>query len=144
MATTNQGEKLLRGLFSLVKGLWKIWSAPARTAQKDPPALREFLTEVHGIFHQNDDGSSRQKIIRDCRPGEEMKLVLEPDNKFDSDAIKICRLNGQQIGYWSGGDRMAGELRNGRECRVTIARIYEFEDRPGRPRGVELRIEVLK
>lgn len=105
---------------------------------------RAFYLQVHGITHRNDDGSSRQRIIRECAVGEELELVPEPDNPYDSDAIKVCRKTGEQLGYLPSGDGFRftheGDLS---EYRVTVAEVYTFEDTPGR-HGCKLRIAVLK
>jgi hypothetical protein len=104
---------------------------------------RAFYQQVHGVKFKNDDGSSRQQIIKACSVGEELDLVPEPDNRYDSDAVKVCRQNGQQLGYLPSGNRMAqnGVLDN--DYRVTIEEIYPFEEDP-RMRGCRLRIGVLK
>jgi hypothetical protein len=104
-------------------------------------AGRQFFSQVHGINHKNGDGSSRQKIIANCSEGEELDLVPEPTNRYDSGAVMICRKNGEQLGYWQAG-RMARDLAAGWTYRVTIDEIYMFrEDR--KKHGVRLRVEVL-
>jgi hypothetical protein len=103
---------------------------------------RVFYTQVHGITHKNTDGSSRQKIIESCYEGEELVLVPEPDNQFDSGAVKICRKNGEQLGYWQGDGRMAQDLFIGWTYRTTIQEIYPFAENR-RKHGVKLRVEVL-
>jgi hypothetical protein len=82
-------------------------------------------------------------IIKACSVGEVIELVPEPDNRYDSDAVKVCRQNGEQLGYLPSGHRMAegGELNA--DYRVTIEEIYPFEEKP-RSRGCKLRIAVLK
>ena len=103
---------------------------------------RQFVAQVHGINHKNDDGSSRQEIIKRCREGEELILVPEPTNKYDHDAVKICRKNGEQLGYWEGNGRMGRDLAAGWTYRVTIDEIYPFQENR-RKHGVRLRVEVL-
>jgi len=103
---------------------------------------RIFYAQVHGINHKNDDGSSRQQIIKDCHEGEELVLVPEPDNPVDPDAVKICRKNGEQLGYWEGDGRMANDLAIGWTYKVTIDEIYKFKENV-RKHGVRLRVEVL-
>jgi hypothetical protein len=58
-----------------------------------------YLMSVAGVSFDNDDGSSRQTIISSCKPGETLRLIREPDNKFDPRAIKVVRGNGRQVGY---------------------------------------------
>jgi HIRAN domain len=61
--------------------------------------MAEYFVQVHGIFHRNPDSSDRQKIIRECRPGEDVHLMPEPDNPIDPNAIAVLRENGEQLGY---------------------------------------------
>lgn len=117
--------------------------APPRPPEFTEEGHRVFYMQVHGITHKNDDGTSRQQIIKRCRDGEEVLLVREPENRFDSGAIKICRKNGEQLGYWpADGGRTASDLARGWTYRATIDEVYRFEDNP-RMRGVKLRVEVL-
>lgn len=106
---------------------------------------RIFHTQVHGIMHLNADRTSRQAIIRKCRVGEELDLVPEPDNPYDSAAVKICRKNGEQLGYWQADGRVAHDLSIGWTYRVTIDEIYAFQrdDRKTKSLGVRLMVEVL-
>lgn len=53
---------------------------------------RHFFTQLQGIFHDNDDGTSRQSIIRTCTAGEELTLIREVNNPRDPNAIKVCRM----------------------------------------------------
>jgi hypothetical protein len=104
---------------------------------------RAFYKQVHGILHKNDDGSSRQRIIHSCRVGEPIELVPEPDNAYDHDAVKVCRANGEQLGYLPSGHRMAENGDLNADYRVTIEEIYPLEEKPGKM-GCKLRIGVLK
>ncbi|MGA8221782.1 MAG: HIRAN domain-containing protein [Candidatus Acidiferrales bacterium] len=103
---------------------------------------RVFFQQVHGINYKNDDGASRQAIIGRCCEGEELVLVPEPTNPYDPDAVKICRRNGEQLGYWPADGRMAHDLANGWTYRVTIDEIYSFKENH-KKHGVRLRVEVL-
>lgn len=69
---------------------------------------KRFPTKVVGVTRKNNDGTSRQKIIKQLRTGQELELVPEPDNPFDSDAIKVCTKRGEQVGYLEA--RLAGEV----------------------------------
>jgi len=104
-------------------------------------AGRQFFAQIHGINHKNADGSSRQKMITNCREGEELNLIPEPTNRYDPQAVMICRKNGEQLGYWQAG-RMARDLAAGWTYRVTIDEIYAFRENR-KKHGVRLRVEVL-
>ncbi len=56
-------------------------------------------TKVAGVSHENRDGTQRQEIASRCQPGERLRLVAEPDNPVDPNAIKVVRANGEQLGY---------------------------------------------
>ncbi len=60
-----------------------------------------FRTKVRGVTHSNPGlfGPNRQNIIAKCQPGEAVKLVRDEDNEHDKNAVKVCRKNGQQIGF---------------------------------------------
>lgn len=105
--------------------------------------LRHFMLQVHGIYHRNSNGSSRQGIIRNCRPGEVLLFVPEPDNPHDQYAIKVCRENGEQLGYLDAGNamRITGELSIGWTFRVTVDGIFAA-DRRGYF-GCKIRVGVL-
>lgn len=61
--------------------------------------IRHFRIPLAGESYKNDDGSSRQKRIRQCSIGEELIMEPEPDNEYDPNALKVARANGRQIGY---------------------------------------------
>jgi hypothetical protein len=63
------------------------------------PTPHSFHTKIAGVTHRNEDHSRRQEIIRKCNVGERLKLERDPDNQFDCGAIKVLRLNGEQLGY---------------------------------------------
>ena len=46
---------------------------------------------------------SRQKTIRQLYKGEQVQLQREPDNPYDRNAIRVQRINGDQIGYIARG-----------------------------------------
>jgi len=118
-----------------------------KTAARLPPVLprhggRQFSAQVHGIFHKNSDGSSRQNIIAACRVNEEVFLYPEPDNPVDHDAIRICRHSGEQLGYLQAGTGLADDMRKGKQFKASIEEIYDFQGRPGK-RGAAVRIEQI-
>lgn len=51
------------------------------------------------VTRKNDNGTSRQKIIGKCKPGEALLASHEADNQHSDTAVKICRANGDQVGY---------------------------------------------
>jgi hypothetical protein len=107
-----------------------------------PNAVRSFYTKIHGVTFKNTDGEKRQNIIDRCRIGEDLNLIPEPTNKHDADAVKICRKDGECLGYWTGDGRMAGQLSRGAKFRVRISRIYPLRNDESR-HGVALFVEKL-
>ena len=53
-----------------------------------------YRTDVVGVTF---DG--RQEVVRRLRKGDSVMLVREPDNPFDTNAIRVERMNGEQFGY---------------------------------------------
>ena len=111
-------------------------ATPADSAQQ--PFL---LSEVRGTWYWNGDGSSRQKIIRDCAAGEELRLIPELDH-FGALSVRICRMSGEQLGYWDEDSAITKSLSCARHYRVTIHEIYAFKE-DAQKRGVRLRIDVF-
>ncbi|MHC5539120.1 HIRAN domain-containing protein [Singulisphaera rosea] len=61
-------------------------TAGADTVEK----LGRMHSKVAGVTMTNDDGSSRQHLIRRyCRAGQRLVVVREPDNPYDTHAVAI-------------------------------------------------------
>lgn len=61
--------------------------------------IQTAVTKLAGTEHANEDGVSRQAILRHCALFEPLRLQHEPTNPYDSNAIAVFRENGQQLGY---------------------------------------------
>lgn len=72
---------------------------PAKRGARVNYDWRNFTCFVRGTNHRNADGTPRKKVIRGCCVGDELRLVPEPGNTFDPNAVKVCRTDGQQVGY---------------------------------------------
>ena len=61
------------------------------------------INYLKGVDRKNPGlfGKSRQKLIQRCKDVDPLRLVREPCNPFDSNAIKVCSWNEQQLGYLS-------------------------------------------
>ena len=55
---------------------------------------RVITTKVVGVSFEG-----RQEVLARLQMGDRVWLEMEPTNPFDSNAIKVCRSNGEQIGY---------------------------------------------
>jgi hypothetical protein len=58
------------------------------------PTSKSFFTKIAGVTHEG-----RQRVIARCSVGERLLLVRDPNNDFDTGAIKVMRLNGEQLGF---------------------------------------------
>ena len=72
-------------------------------ARSSQSGICHFHTKIVGVTHKNSDGSSRQKLIRNCRLFEDLRLNHEENNPHDPNAVRVCRENGQQLGYLNAG-----------------------------------------
>lgn len=99
-----------------------------------------FPTKVVGVSHRNGDRHSRQKIIREhCHGGQRVRLVREPNNKFDSNAISVWTSDGLQIGYLSAEiARIAVEKHEAEDLIAEISEVTGGEDH--KYFGVNLRV----
>ncbi|WP_044200788.1 HIRAN domain-containing protein [Flammeovirga sp. OC4] len=62
--------------------------------------LEPQITKVAGTKYDNEDtGVNRQEIIKKTKEGELLMLLPDELNRFDSSAIKVVRLNDEQIGF---------------------------------------------
>lgn len=57
-----------------------------------------FQTKVAGVSFNNEDGSSRQELLRKMKNDDPVILEREPDNPHDPNAIRVVAQNGY-IGY---------------------------------------------
>lgn len=85
-------------------------SAPAmRVDANKLTVIRDFHTKVVGVTFNNDDGSSRQAIIKACKPGDDIIFKPVPTAEYP-DAIGVFNKRGQQLGHLSQG--VAAEIKN--------------------------------
>ncbi|NFV80028.1 HIRAN domain-containing protein [Magnetospirillum aberrantis] len=97
---------------------------------------RTFVTGISGE-------SYRQAEIRHAKAGEELLLIREPNNPHDRNAIKVCRRNGQQIGYIMAGmaPRLADQINSGTRMGAVLEEIRGgTRDRPSL--GVAIRVRI--
>ena len=106
----------------------------------EPHAPRSFFTTVAGVSHEG-----RQHIVARCSVGEILILIRDPSNRFDKGAIKVMRLNGEQLGFIPahvsrGGESsgLAFQMDHGSEYRCRIKNITGGG--PGESLGVNIEI----
>jgi cold shock CspA family protein len=68
----------------------------ANTEQKsiESQVNNVYDTKVVGVTYEN-----RQHVVALCSVGDQVLLIREPKNSYDSNAVMVVRENGQQIGY---------------------------------------------
>jgi hypothetical protein len=59
----------------------------------------DFSLSAVGCWFDNEDGSSRQLELAECRPGDPLTLVREPKNPHDPLAVAILSISGTRVGY---------------------------------------------
>jgi hypothetical protein len=109
-------------------------------APVEPHAARSFFTTVAGVSHEG-----RQQIVARCSVGESLILIRDPNNRFDKGAIKVVRLDGEQLGFIPahvsrGGDSsgLAFQMDKGTEYQCRIKNITGGG--PGESLGVNIEI----
>jgi len=85
---------------------------------------QSFRTMIAGVTKQNADGTDRQALIKALRPGEELRLVREPNNPYDRYAVAVFRVSGEQLGYVPAGDRrLADHIDMGGGVSARVAKV---------------------
>ncbi len=69
---------------------WRLVESP----HECPPAAQSFFTKVAGVTYEG-----RQRVVARCSEGKPLILVRDPYNPHDKGAIKVMRLNGDQLGF---------------------------------------------
>ncbi len=99
-----------------------------------------FYFHAHGITH-----GDRQAVISRCVRGEHLQLVREPENPHDKNAIRIRRLNGEDLGYVPRNDavELALKMDAGQQIRAEVdwlnSPTEDFQQF-----GLKVRVGVLK
>lgn len=103
----------------------------------------DFSLPICGERFDNDDGSSRQDELRQCRPGELVELLREPDNPHDPLAVAVLTMRGVKVGYlnreragWIGS-----KIDRGYDVRAIIERV-KGSHLPGAALGLVLRVNM--
>lgn len=99
--------------------------------KRSPEEVSEsFSTGVMGEFYDNTDGTSRQKILKRCKPGQQLHLICDIENPKHGKAVLVTTTAGQGIGYlpWDLAEVVAPEMMvDGWLYRVTLDEV-KFEN----------------
>jgi hypothetical protein len=71
---------------------WRCVESPEGVSAQE--RSKSFFTTVAGVTFEG-----RQRIVARCSVGERLILVRDPNHPVDKGAIKVMRLNGQQLGF---------------------------------------------
>jgi hypothetical protein len=85
---------------------------------------RTFLVSIRGESYNNDDGVSRQSIIRRMRTNEPVQLKADPTNQHDRWAVKVLAQSGEQIGWLPSDARDADALLKGEPIQAAVHAVY--------------------
>ncbi|NMB26380.1 MAG: hypothetical protein GX986_12715, partial [Firmicutes bacterium] len=61
--------------------------------------LKPLYSKIVGVTRYNPDGTSRQDLLAQCKIGQPLRLVREPDNPVDSNAVMVLTMERKQLGY---------------------------------------------
>jgi hypothetical protein len=71
---------------------WRCVESPQGVSAQE--RSKSFFTTVAGVTFEG-----RQRIVARCSVGERLVLVRDPNHPVDKGAIKVMRLNGEQLGF---------------------------------------------
>jgi len=93
----------------------------------------QFETNIAGITYKNDDGSSREEIMKKCTIGEKLTLTHTPI-KQDKNAVKVTRYTGEQIGWLHDfvAKEIAPILDKGKTVAAEITELSTFINESGK------------
>jgi hypothetical protein len=103
----------------------------------------DFSLAAVGCWYDNEDGSSRQLELEECRPGDPLDLVREPTNRHDPQAVAIFTASGTRVGYLS-RDRaawIASKIDRGIPANAIVEAVPGL-DRPGTTLGLVMRVSL--
>lgn len=116
------------------------YPADKRQRGKRSDEQRHFYFHAHGTTY-----GDRQAVIRRCVRGEQLQLVREPENPYDRNAIRICRLNGEDLGYVPRDNtaELALKMDAGQQIRAEVDWLNSPTEEFQRF-GLKVRVGVLK
>jgi hypothetical protein len=82
---------------------------------------KDQIYKVVGVSFNNEDGTSRQKILSKVNKVSEITFVREPNNPYDSSAVAVYA-DGKQVGYLGNhyAKLIAPELDSGKKFDIQI------------------------
>lgn len=92
-----------------------------------PKRITSIWEEVAGTAFDNDNGTSRRTYIRLCDKGDYLRLIRDPKNKHDKNAVKVCVDGKYQIGFLEAftAEEIAPRLDSGERIDAEVAVINQ-------------------
>jgi len=82
--------------------------------------MNSYKVAIKGVSKKNEDGISRQKIIKSVKVGDKVFFTAEPTNPHDRWAVSVFVKEDKQIGYLPSDARDASTVLKGEPIRGTI------------------------
>jgi len=104
---------------------------------------RHYSVELRGVTEKNADGADRQELLNACSVGEELNFVSGGTGRNGTDPLKILRKSGEELGFVPAHGEVADRLREGRQFRLKLAKVYPYRGQDGK-HGAVLDFEEVK
>lgn len=127
------------GIVYFIVWLCKRNKKPAAIAVTTRSIVRDFHTKVVGVTFDNDNGTSRQEIIKNCKEGDDIILKPVPTPEYP-DAIGVFNAKGQQLGHINAD--LAAELKEEYGTNPMSVTISNITGGDGKNYGCNLHIVI--
>lgn len=96
-----------------------------------------FHSSIAGMNHPNEDGSSRQEIAKRCKRFDILRLIPEPTNPYDKNAV-LVRTEGGVLGHLrrEHAKEISSHLRYGQQWIAVVKSVGH--DSPSEPMGARI------
>lgn len=83
-------------------------------------SMHSYMVAIKGVSKKNEDGISRQKIIKSIKVGDKVFFNAEPTNPHDRWAVSVFTMQKRKIGFLPSDARDASTVLKGEPIRGTI------------------------
>ena len=93
--------------------------------------FQEIKTKVTDVKYKNNNGTSRQDLLKISKKGDQLFLVPYPKD-YNETAVKVMSSSlNEQLGWLEGNlsEKMFNEIKNGNEYKAEIAEIIETDEK---------------
>lgn len=99
-----------------------------------------FDTKISGVTY-----GDRQKYIMICEEGDELKLVREPNNQYDANAIAVYNEFNKQLGYIPSdeAEELAPRIDAGEKYQCCVSKVIKFKKDKDKPLSADNVIYTL-